>query len=155
MFFCIYSGSCFYSGGQTRLNEICTFKLIFTWKIRINCPQNNNDFNQGVLYFWSKFGDPSLNGWRVHTDKLVIDTIHRYIPTQMYATTTPKAHIYTQWDFLYWSDDILILNQGWRESCTTLSRDWPVHLELVPQNCIEPEHPVIIYHISSEDRGPI
>ena len=28
-------------------------------------PQNNKDLNQGVLLFWSKFGDSSLNGWQV------------------------------------------------------------------------------------------
>ena len=39
-------------------------------------PQNNMDLNQGVLYLWSKFGDPSLNeqwvivrtiSWLIHT----------------------------------------------------------------------------------------
>ena len=28
-------------------------------------PQNYRDFNQGILHLWSKFGDPSLNGWWV------------------------------------------------------------------------------------------
>ena len=28
-------------------------------------PQNNRDLKQGVLHLWSKFGDPSLNGWWV------------------------------------------------------------------------------------------
>ena len=28
-------------------------------------PQNNRDLNQGLLHFWSKFGDPSLKGSRV------------------------------------------------------------------------------------------
>ena len=28
-------------------------------------PQNNRDFNQGILHIWSKFGVPSLNGWWV------------------------------------------------------------------------------------------
>ena len=35
MFFCIYSGSCFYSGGQTRLNEICTFQLITSTQVMV------------------------------------------------------------------------------------------------------------------------
>ena len=26
---------------------------------------NNRDLNQGILHLWSKFGDPSLNGWWV------------------------------------------------------------------------------------------
>ena len=28
-------------------------------------PKNNKDLNQGLLQLWSKFGDPSLNGWCV------------------------------------------------------------------------------------------
>ena len=28
-------------------------------------PWNNRDLNQGLLHLWSKFGDPSLNGWWV------------------------------------------------------------------------------------------
>ena len=28
-------------------------------------PQNNRDLNQGLSHLWSKFGDPSLNGWWV------------------------------------------------------------------------------------------
>ena len=30
-------------------------------------PQNNRPLNQGLLHLWSKFGDPSLNGWRIIT----------------------------------------------------------------------------------------
>ena len=30
--------------------------------MKVYSPQNNTDFNQGVLHLWSKFGDPSLNG---------------------------------------------------------------------------------------------
>ena len=28
-------------------------------------PKTNSDLNQGILHLWSKFGDPSLNGWWV------------------------------------------------------------------------------------------
>ena len=28
-------------------------------------PPNNRDLNQGLLHLWSKFGDPSWNGWWV------------------------------------------------------------------------------------------
>ena len=28
-------------------------------------PKNNRDLNQGTKHIWSKFGGPSLNGWRV------------------------------------------------------------------------------------------
>ena len=41
-------------------------KLNSTLKVKIDCPQNNRDhLNQGVLHLWSKFGDPSLNVFRV------------------------------------------------------------------------------------------
>ena len=33
--------------------------------VKVNHPQNNRDLYQGLLHLWSKFGDPSLNGWRV------------------------------------------------------------------------------------------
>ena len=38
---------------------------IWPWSSRSITPQNNRDLNQGVLLFWSKFGDSSLNGWQV------------------------------------------------------------------------------------------
>ena len=39
--------------------------LIWPWRSRLIAPQNNRDLNQDVLRLWSKFGDPSLNGWWV------------------------------------------------------------------------------------------
>ena len=33
------------------------------WRLRSIAPQNNRALNQGLLHLWSKFGDPSLNGW--------------------------------------------------------------------------------------------
>ena len=50
-------------------------------------PQHcNRDLNQGVLVLWTKFGDPSLNRWRVivRTSKWLIHT-----HTQTQATTIP------------------------------------------------------------------
>ena len=44
-------------------------------------PQNNRELNQGVLLLWTKFGDPSLNRWRVivRTSKWLIHThTHRH-----------------------------------------------------------------------------
>ena len=41
------------------------WSLIWPWRSRSITPQNNRDLNQGLLHLWSKFGDPSLNGWRV------------------------------------------------------------------------------------------
>ena len=38
----------------------------FTFKSYLTLPQKNNrDLHQGIFYLWSKFGDPSLNGWWV------------------------------------------------------------------------------------------
>ena len=39
-------------------------------------PQNNRDLNQGLLHLWSKFGDPSLNGWWIiaRTSSWLTDT---------------------------------------------------------------------------------
>ena len=42
-------------------------KLNLTLKVTVNHPQNNTDLNQGLYHLWSKFGDPSLNGWGVIT----------------------------------------------------------------------------------------
>ena len=57
-------------------------------------PQNNSDINQGLLHLWSKFGDPSLNGWWViaRTSKWLPHTrtdgrTHR----QTQATTIPEG----------------------------------------------------------------
>ena len=36
---------------------------IWPWRSLSITPQNNRDLNQGLLHLWSKFGDPSLNGW--------------------------------------------------------------------------------------------
>ena len=46
--------------------------------------KNNRDPNQGVLHLWSKFGDPSLNGWWVivRTSLWLIHThTHTHRPT--------------------------------------------------------------------------
>ena len=36
---------------------------IWPWRSTSITFQNNRDLNQGILHLWSKFGDPSLNGW--------------------------------------------------------------------------------------------
>ena len=38
---------------------------IWPWRSKSIVPQNNRDLKQGLLHLWSKFGDPSLNGWWV------------------------------------------------------------------------------------------
>ena len=40
-------------------------KVKFDLEGQGQCPQNDRDLNQVILHIWSKFGDPSLNGWWV------------------------------------------------------------------------------------------
>ena len=49
--------------------EVLIFFLNQVWSQRSRsiAPQNNTDLNQGILHLWSRFGDPSLNGWWVIT----------------------------------------------------------------------------------------
>ena len=47
------------------LSQISTLRLNLTLKVKVNHPQNDMDLHHGLLHLWSKFGDPSLNGWWV------------------------------------------------------------------------------------------
>ena len=42
---------------------------IWHWRSRSISPQNNRDLNQGLLHFWSQFGDPSKWLTHKHTDR--------------------------------------------------------------------------------------
>ena len=53
---------CISGSGDT---ENFDFQLNFTLKVKVNHLQNNRDLNQGTFHLWSKFGNPSLNGWWV------------------------------------------------------------------------------------------
>ena len=67
---------------------------IWPWSSRSINPQNNRDLNQGVLLFWSKFGDSSLNGRQViaRTSKWLPHTqTHRHTDRQTEATTIPEG----------------------------------------------------------------
>ena len=59
---------------------------------------NNRDLNHGLLQLWSKFGDPSLNGWWViaRTSTWLLHTqtggrTHRQTDRQTQATTIPEG----------------------------------------------------------------
>ena len=41
------------------------FEIKFELEGQGQSTQTNRDLNQGLLHLWSKFGDPSLNGWWV------------------------------------------------------------------------------------------
>ena len=56
-------GESWHGQAQNGVNFDLEFNL--TLKVKFNHPQNNRDLNQGLLHLWSKFGDPSLNGWWV------------------------------------------------------------------------------------------
>ena len=52
---------CISSSGEARKFDI----LSQIWLWRSIAPQNYRDLNQCILHLWSKFGDPSVNGWWV------------------------------------------------------------------------------------------
>ena len=83
--------------------EIMTLKLNFTLKVKVNHPQKHEDLDQGLLHIWSKFGDPSLNGWWVimrTSPWLMHGQTHR----QTQATTIPKGQ---NWPRLKTNEKIL------------------------------------------------
>ena len=41
------------------------YYINLTLKVKVKQSTQNGDFNQGVLHFWFKFGDSSLNGWQI------------------------------------------------------------------------------------------
>ena len=75
---------------SSKWGQFWVWSLIWPWRSRSIAPKNNRDLNQGVLLLWTKFGDPSLNGWWIiaQTISWLTDTqTHRH--TQ--ATTIPEG----------------------------------------------------------------
>ena len=54
---------CISSSGEARKFDFLS--KIWPWRSMSISTQNNRDLNQCILHLWSKFGDPSLNGWWV------------------------------------------------------------------------------------------
>ena len=52
---------------SSKWGKFWLWSSIWPWRSRSIVPQNNRDLNQGLLHLWSKFGDPSWNGWWVIT----------------------------------------------------------------------------------------
>ena len=50
---------------SSKYGNFLLLSYIWPWSSRSITPQNNRDLNQGVLLFWSKFGNSNLNGWQV------------------------------------------------------------------------------------------
>ena len=46
-----------------KLGKFWLSSSIWPWRSPSVTPQNYRDLNQGLWHLWSKFGDPSLNGW--------------------------------------------------------------------------------------------
>ena len=65
------------SRGQAQNGVNFYFEVNLTLEVKVNHPhQNNRELKQGLLHLWSKFGDPSLNGWLVimRTSKWLMHT---------------------------------------------------------------------------------
>ena len=78
---------------KLKIWQFFTLKLIWPWSSRSINPQNNRDLNQGVLLFWSKFGDSSFNRWQViaRTSKWLPQTqTHTQTDAGNYNTRRPK-----------------------------------------------------------------
>ena len=77
---------------SSKWGKFWLWSSIWPWRPRSIVPQNNRNLNQGLLHLWSKFGDPSLNGWWIiaRTSSWLTDTwTHTHIHTQ--ATTIPEG----------------------------------------------------------------
>ena len=77
---------------KLRMGKFWLWSSIWPWRSRSIVPQNNRDLNQGLLHLWSKFGDPSLNGWWViaRTSWWLMHT-HGHTHRQTQATTIPES----------------------------------------------------------------
>ena len=63
------------------------WSYIWPWRSRSITTKNNRDLKQGLLHLWSKFGDPSLNGWWVIARTTLVTDGRTDRQTQ--ATTIP------------------------------------------------------------------
>ena len=75
---------------SSKWGKFWLWSTIWPWRSRSIIPQNNRALNQGFWHLWSKFGDPSLNGWWViaRTNSWLTDT-RTHTHTQ--ATTIPEG----------------------------------------------------------------
>ena len=90
---------CIYSAGETRRNDILSFKLNLTLKVKVNHSPKKQDLNQSALHLWSKLGDPSLNGGWAMIWKLRVDTrTHIHTDTQTDARNNNTWRPKLAWD---------------------------------------------------------
>ena len=50
---------------SSKWDKFWLWSSIWPWRSRSIAPKTHRDLDQGLLHLWSKFGDPSLNGWWV------------------------------------------------------------------------------------------
>ena len=48
---------------RVQTHNMVKFDLNVTMEVKINYPQKQQDLNKGVLHYWYKFGDSSMNRW--------------------------------------------------------------------------------------------
>ena len=85
---------------SSKWGKFWLWSSIWPWRSQSIIPQNNRSLNQGLLYLWSKFGDPSLNGWWVivRTNLWLTDTRTH---THIQATTIPEGQNWPRVKMMY------------------------------------------------------
>ena len=87
MYFCSKFGNCNFNWWwvmawtSSKWGKFWLWSSIWPWRSWSIVPQNNRTLNQGLSHLWSKFSDPSLNGWWiiVRTSSWLTDTqTHTY-----------------------------------------------------------------------------
>ena len=70
---------------SSKWGKFLLLSSLWPWSSLSIVPKNNRDLNPGLLHFWSKFGNSSLNGWWViaRTSSWLTDTqTHKRIHTR-------------------------------------------------------------------------
>ena len=83
---------------SSKWGKFWLWSSIWPWRSRSITHKNNRDLNQGLLHLWSKFGDPSLNGFRViaQTSKWLthrLTDIHTRTHTDAGDNNTPRPKL--------------------------------------------------------------
>ena len=123
MHFCSQFGNCDFNWWwvmactSSKWGKFWLWSSIWPWKSRSIIPQNNRALNQGLLHLWSKFGDPSLNGWWViaWTNSWLTDTrthTHTYTHTRAGNDNTRRSKLVSGKNSLYLSYLIFCFSSG-------------------------------------------
>ena len=98
---------------SSKWGKLWLWSSIWPWRSRSIIPQNNRALNQGLLHLWSKFGDPSLNGWWViaRTNSWLTDT-RTHTRAHAQATTIPEGQNWPR--LIKWCYHILISGEEYQ-----------------------------------------